>query len=59
MTVAELIEVLSALDPKDGVEKNRVGNLSVMDAKTGVYKGYVDLRTGEVDILTEDSGDGT
>ena len=47
ITVAKLIKVLLDLDPDDEVEGNLVGNLSIKNANSGAYKGYVDLRTGE------------
>lgn len=52
MYVSTLMAGLAKLDPHYLLEKNRVGNLVILN-QDGHYLGYVDLRTGEVDLEEE------
>lgn len=50
MTVNDLLvalELVQQRDPAAGLEKNGVGNLSIISG--GFYVGWIDLRTGDVE----------
>jgi hypothetical protein len=53
MNAATLIASLTTLDPSLKLEKNAVGNLAIIDAEDQ-YLGYVDLQTGEIDLMEKD-----
>ena len=60
LTTQQLLD--AALDvrtrfPRARVEKNRLGNLAIMDG--GVYRGYLDLQTGQVEMFDTDEAGGT
>lgn len=48
---------ITRLRPESTLVKNEVGNLAVVDG--GEYVGFIDLRTGEVDLSWADTEGGT
>jgi len=55
ITVAELREVLGHVEGSLLVSRNAVGNIAFLDPSTEAYKGYVDLRSGEVNVGDPDA----
>jgi len=57
ITVEQLSSTLKQLSPVIGLERNAVGNIMLVDPTTHAYLGYIDLRTGEIDLLEDDEED--
>lgn len=55
LTREQLQEILAGMKPGTCFTPNKVGNLAVLDG-SGNYIGYIDFRTGEVDLFEEAQG---
>lgn len=53
LSIAILSASLNKLPAGYSVQPNSLGNLAILDAD-GFYTGYIDMRTGEVEIWTNE-----